>query len=216
MKQLGLTQEFLLCILGKNGKIPTLDMQKILCTAASGVLELLLDGVVELDGKKLSVVKDLPVEKGYLRPVFSFIERKQPVKIEKVIEDFSITFTDKNITELTSAIGDSLTEAGCVRKERGGLLGGKTVYIPGAEAVDGVVQNIRAEFLEKGELSEDIIALTALLHKSGDLSRYFSDYEKKDLKKRIKEIRENPDNEEIRRVTDYVDALFMLFLVAIS
>mgnify|MGYP005770668561 CR=1 FL=1 len=34
--------------------------------------------------------------------------------------------------------------------------------------------------------------------------------------RRIDEVYVATDNEEIRRVTDYVDALFMLFLVAIS
>lgn len=55
MKQLSLTQEYLLCVLNKNGKLSAFDLQKILCLSAAGVLELLLDDVFVLDGKKLKV-----------------------------------------------------------------------------------------------------------------------------------------------------------------
>ena len=67
--------------------------------------------------------------------------------------------------------------------------------------MDHIVQNIRAELLEDGEISEDIIVLTALLNKSQDLQRYFSSYEKQVLKKRLTEIKENPQNELIHKAT---------------
>ena len=217
MKNLSLTQQYLLCVLNKNGKLPTFGLEKTLCLSAASILELLMEEALRFDGKKLTVQSPLPEEKAYLRPVYQVVERKQPVKFESIVEYFSLAFTDKHMNELIDSIGASLVQKGCVqRDEKDGLFGGKDLYIPNETDVDSVVQSIRAELLEDGELSEDIVALAMLLHKSGDLQKYFSAYEKKDLKKRIKEIRENPDNEEIRRVTDYVDALFMLFLVAIS
>lgn len=76
------------------------------------------------------------------------------------------------------------------------------------------MQSIRAELLENGALSEDVIALTALLNKSGDLQKYFSAYEKKDLKKRLKEIKEDPQNEMIQKAVDYVETLFLMVVVA--
>ena len=77
-----------------------------------------------------------------------------------------------------------------------------------------MIQNIRAELLEDGELSEDIIALTALLDKSGELSRYFSAYEKKALKARLKEIKENPQVKAFQKVLEDIDNLFVLLIVA--
>ncbi|MGI6006475.1 MAG: GOLPH3/VPS74 family protein [Ruminococcus sp.] len=214
MKDLSLTQKYLLCTLNRKGKVSTFELEKIMCIAASGVLELILDDIAVLKDKKVLIQKALPADKDYLRPVFAFIEKKQPVKFEKVIENFSITFTDKNINELIGCIGDSLAKAGCVKKERSGLFGGRDVYLPDEKAVDGIIQCIRAEILEDGELSEDIVALTALLNKSGDLTRYFSAYEKKDLKKRLREIKENPMNREIQRAADCVEAMFLLLVVA--
>lgn len=125
-------------------------------------------------------------------------------------------FTDKYINRLIEDIGESLAESGCVRKEQGGFMNGKTLYIPNEADVDHIVQNIRAELLEDGELSEDIVVLTALLNKSQDLQRYFSSYEKQALKKRLAEIKENPQNELIHKATEYIDTLFLMFIVAIS
>lgn len=102
------------------------------------------------------------------------------------------------------------------REEKDGLFGGKDLYIPNESDVDAVVQSIRAELLEDGELSEDVVALTMLLNKSSDLKQYFSAYEKKDLKKRLKEIKNDPQNEMVQKAVDYVDSLLCLVIVAIS
>lgn len=214
MKDLSVTQQYLLCALKKNGKLPILGIEKTVCLSASGVLELLMEDVLAFDGKKLTIRTSLPAEKAYLHPVYEMVEKKQPVKFEKVVEYFSVTLTDKHLRELIDRVGESLAEAGCVRREKGGLLGERNLYIPEESAVDAIVQNIRAEILEDGALSEDIVALTALLNKSGDLQKYFSAYEKNDLKRRLREIKENPQNEMIQRVSEYINTLFAMIIVA--
>ena len=101
-----------------------------MCLSTAGLLELLLDEIVELDDKKLSVKSALPIEKSYLSSIYNFIVQKQPVKFQKVIEYYSVTFTDRNINELLTAVGESLVQEGCAVREKGGIFGGKTVYIP--------------------------------------------------------------------------------------
>ena len=216
MKNLSTTQQYFLCILKKNGKISSMEMEKTTCLAASAVVELLMEDILAFDGKKLSVQASLPQVKSYLRQVYDIVAKKQPIKFENAIEYFSFNFTDKYINGLVEDIGESLAELGCVRKEKGGFMNGKTVYIPNEADVDHIVQNIRAELLEAGEISEDIVVLTALLNKSQDLRRYFSSYEKQALKKRLDEIKENPQNELIHKATEYIDTLFLMFIVAIS
>ncbi|WP_277239748.1 hypothetical protein [Merdimonas faecis] len=91
MKNLSTTQQYFLCILKKNGKISSLEMEKTTCLAASAVVELLMEDVLAFDGKKLSVQAPLPEEKSYLRQVYDVVEKKQPVKFENVIEYFCST-----------------------------------------------------------------------------------------------------------------------------
>lgn len=214
MTELSLIQQYLLCAVKKNGKLPTLGNEKVLCLSAAGVLELLLADVLAFDGKKLTVLAPLPEQKEYLRPVYAWIEKKQPVKFNAVVEHFSFSLTGAAIKELTGTVGDSLVAAGCMQREKGGFLGKEDRYIPQAEAVDRVVQGIRSELLEEGELSEDVVALAVLLNKSGELARYFSAYEKDALKKRLKEIRENPQSEIVRKAAEYIDSLFLMIIVA--
>lgn len=214
MKDLSLTQQYMLCTLKENGKLPALGLEKTLCLSASGVLELLMEDILAFDGKKLRINGPLPQKKEYLSPVYEMIEKKQPVKFETVVEFFTVSLTDTNINRLIDHVGESLVQAGCVQKEKGGLFGGKNLYLPKQSDVDAVVQRIRAEILEDGEISEDIVALAALLHKSGDLQRYFSAYERKDFKQRMKEIKENPGSEMIRRAAEYIDSLLVLMIVA--
>ena len=53
MKDLSVTQQYLLCVLGKRGKFATFEIEKMMCLSTAGLLELLLDGIVELEDKKL-------------------------------------------------------------------------------------------------------------------------------------------------------------------
>ena len=214
MKDLSLTQEYLLCTLNEKGKYSSFDMEKGACLVAGGVLELLMDGVVCLDGKKIATTGPLPVEKEYLRTVYEYIRREEPVKLESVMEHFSFSFSDKDLYALMGDVGDTLAEAGYIQKGMAGLLGKTVVYLPDPQAKDGVIQKIRAELLEDGELSEDIVALTALLQKSGELSRYFSAYEKKALKARLKSIKDSCENQLVTKMVEYIESLFMMAIIA--
>ena len=214
MNSLSISQKYLLCALSSKGKIPVLSFERIIAMAAAGVVDLMIDGVVETDGKKLSVKKPLLTDKSYLSPIYNYIEKKQPVNFKTVIEHFSVTFTGKNSDELIDSIGGSLVTAGCVKQEKRGIFGNKNAYIPDEKAVDNIVQNIRVEILEDGELTEDIAALTVILDKTGTLMKFFSAYEKKAVKQRLKEIKNNPENKEIAKVIKYVEELMVIIVVS--
>ena len=214
MSNLSLSQEYMMCALNDKGKISTFSLERVIAVAASAVVELMMDDIIESDGKKLSVKKALPEDMRYLSPVYDFIEKKGRVGFRTVVEHFSFTLSSKNIDELFDSIGDSLVAAGCVKKEKSGMLGNKNAYIPDAKAVNTIIQNIRAEILEDGELTEDIAALTAILDKTGELMRFFSAYEKKDVKKRLKEIKNDPENKDIAKVINYVEELMMIIIVS--
>ena len=200
MKNRSVTQSYLLCTLKERNRLASYSAEKGMCLVAGSVLELLLDGVLAFDGKRLTAAAPLPPEKDYLAPVYGFVGEKQPVKPEKVIENFSLQFTNRNLDALLERVGASLEAAGCARREQGGLLGGTTVYVPEPAALDAAVQ--------------EIAALTLLLDRSGDLAKFFSAYEKKDLKKRLKALENDPQYALIKRVADYVEALLVMIVVA--
>ena len=77
---LPVTQQYLLCALQENGTLLMIGQERMLSLVAGGVLELLLEETLTLEGKKLRVAAPLPAEKEYLRPVWGFVEKKQPVR----------------------------------------------------------------------------------------------------------------------------------------
>jgi hypothetical protein len=204
----------MLCTIGEKGKYSSFDMEKQTCLVAGGILELLMDEIAVLEENKISVVAPLSPDQSYLQILYDQIQNKQPVKLERVVEAFSFSFSDKNLQALISGIGDALERSGCVQKEIGGLFGKTILYVPDAKAKDTVIQNIRAELLEDGEISEDVVALTALLNKSGDLSRYFSSYEKKNVNARLKEIKNSAENQVVTQIVEYIETLFALIIIA--
>ena len=209
-----LTQKYLLCTLNNQGKYPVMDVEKGLCLVVGGILELLMNRITSLHEKKLFICKPLSAEMEYLLPVYQYIHRKEPVKLQSVVEYFSFNFSNKNLNHLMERVGDSLVAAGWARKEAGGLFRKTALYLPDAQAKDNVVQSLRAELLEDGSLTEDIIALTALLSKSGTLSQFFSTYEKKELKARLRSIKSSPENQLVTQMMDYIESLFALIVIA--
>ena len=71
----------------------------------------------------------------------------------------------------------SITESGINSKRKN--------YIPTKQAVHYVVDLIRSELLEDGEITEDIACLVALLERSKIMKEYFSSFEQKEIMKKL-------------------------------
>lgn len=212
METLTLTQKYVLCAIGERGG---LDVEKQTCLVAAGVLELWLENVITLEGKTFSVCGPLPEGLSHLRSLYEEIEKKQPVKVEKLMEEYAYGISGRKLQRLMEDVGESLVRAGGAEKRSGGLLGKKTIYCPDPERRDAAVQMIRAELLEEGPLSDDAAALAVLLEKSGALKRYFSAYERKRLNQRLKELKDSPEHQVVTRMMEHLYVLFSLITVSV-
>ena len=86
MKDLSITQEYMLCAMNEKGKISGFDTNKLVCMVAAGLLELQMADCIRLEKKKVMVTNSLPENKAYLHPLYDFINQGRPVKVEKIIE----------------------------------------------------------------------------------------------------------------------------------
>lgn len=129
------------------------------------------------------------------------------MKAEKVVETYTIAFTNKKLYELLDPLMESLKEADVVEPVKAGLLGNKYGYAPKKDVITGIIEKIRSELLEDGEISEDVIALTALMDKAGNLKDYFSKYEQKELKNKIKTIKQSEAGTLAKEMVQHIDAL---------
>lgn len=214
MKDLSITQEYSLCSLNEKGKLPALSKEIPVCVLASGLIELLASNCIQVDEKnKVCVIGNLNEGQVYLKSLFDWLNESKPMKIEKIAKEYTMTFTGKRLNALVTDVGNSLADRGCVTSEKGGIFGSKFCFIPNSDEVDKVIQKIRAELLESGTMSDETVALVSLLDKSNQVKKYFSKYESEHLKARLKEIKEDPSNQLVKQMMDYVDTIIAVIAV---
>lgn len=207
MKDLSIIQKYLLCAVNEKGILSSLGTEKPVCFVAAGLLELQLEGCLALEGKKAEVTGSLPENRQYLRPLYDFITEKSPVKIEKIVEAYRIAFTDRRMNELLAAVGGSLAALGMVEEGKAGLLGTKAAYVPTREAVRSVVEELRSELLEEGPVTEDAAALTVLLDKGKCLKPYFSQFEQKEMRQKLKSLADSPEGQMVKAMVEHIETL---------
>lgn len=210
MKDLSIIQEYMVCSVDEKGKIPGYSTEKMVCFVAAGILELQSEGCIAMDGKKVCVTAGLPAHCQYLEPLYRFIAERAPVKLQKIVESYLISFTDKHINELVNAVGDSLIAMSLAQAGRPGLIGNRKRYIPAPQTVRSVVEGMRAELLEDAEVTDETAALVILLEKGKNLKPYFSQYEQKEIRKKLKTIMDQPNGKIVREMVAYVENIMVV------
>lgn len=213
MKDLTLTQEYLICTVNKKGALPGYSQEAAACLVISGLLELEMEGCISIINKKISSHGKLPEKLNSLKPLYSLVDKKKPVKLQKIIDKYIISYTDKKIRTLMNSVLSPLKEGGTVTPVTTGLIRKKERYVPTKETLDQVVEKIRAELLEKGSLTDDIVALTVLLHKAGRLKHYFSKHEQKELKTRLAEIKNSDVEKSVRDALNQAEVMLTLLQI---
>lgn len=209
MKDLSIAQEYLIFAVNEKGIFPGSNSKAIVCLIVSGLLEMQLEKCVSLKDKKLAVCAELPENMAYLKPLYDVINQGKPISAESVVEKYIVAFTNKKLNEIVDALMNSLKEADAVEPAMAGLLNHRETFVPKREIVKGITEKIRAELLEDGEISEEVVALTALMDKAGKLNDYFSRFEQKELKARLEKINNSDAGILVKQMIQYIDDTFM-------
>lgn len=215
MRNLSFTQEFFLCALKPQGSATlTNSTERSTSLLIGGLLELLMDGYISIDdNKKVFINKELSSDKIYLAPIYELIKTNKPMKIKTIAEKYAFGF--KRSDELFQSVGNSIVEDGYVVKENNqGLFKSKIHFLPNESEVTKIVEKLRAELLEQGKISDEVIVLAALLNKSGLIKNYFSKYEVQKLDERLKEIQQSEAGVLIKQMVDYIDMWTVMIITA--
>ena len=91
MKDMTLTQEYLVCAVNEKGKIGSMNIEKVVCLLAAGLLELQLAECITMDQKAATVTAPLPQEKEYLRSLYDDIANGKggSIKMDKLLESYT-------------------------------------------------------------------------------------------------------------------------------
>ena len=212
MKDLSIVQKYMVCTVNDKGVFPFASVEeRTLGLVAGALLELQMEGCIAVDGKKVSVAGALPQDKGYLKPLYDFIREKQSVKLYVVVDAYNFSWTDKRINELRDAVGSSLVQLGAASACKAGLLGKQAGYLPGPETVRSVVEQMRAELLEEGPVSDETAVLVALLERVKCLKAYFSAFEQKEVRQKIEALAQSPEGKMVRDMMTYLQIIMYSF-----
>lgn len=206
MRDLTVTEKYLIVSLTDRGKLPLLGVEVPSCLVVAGLFDMVFDGVVEIGAKKrLKAVKELPDNLSFLRCLYDMIIENPKLTPDKLVSEHMLTFTGKRLTNYLKAVAGSLAEKGLADLEKDG-----EVCFPKDGEKDKIIQEIRAELMEDGVVSKEILLLIALMYKGQQIKKYFSKYEADCLKKRIKEMKKTEIGELVSEAVDYITCLIVI------
>ncbi|MDQ0242873.1 hypothetical protein J2S09_000409 [Bacillus fengqiuensis] len=183
-------------------------------------MDLSLQGKIELDDRDAVEIKEgtQTGDEAMDRLLQMIREGKKTKKFKKWMSVFYNGWKKRKY--VYEAVTASLVEKDLLEihvKNTFGLLKRRKATVKN-DAQDPIVQKIRAELLEEGRVTKETVTLCFLLEKAKMLKHYFSSYEQKQLKSRLKELQKTHEEEwktikRIQQLISEMDAVFMTVVV---
>ena len=217
MSSLSIAEKYTLLALNDNGKFPAITQNySTISLIVAAISDLRLSETISIDDdKKVKIIGDLPGNLEFLRPIYEYLKDKGSLKPEKILEDYTMGFSNR-FDELLQSISNSLAAKGSVTKEeKSGILGDKILFIPNDKEVESTVRELRDEILEDGNISDDNFLLSSILERGKQLDKFFSQHESKMLKDKVEMLRNTEASSLIKSMTDDMNAFIIAVLAAI-
>ncbi|WP_125771115.1 GPP34 family phosphoprotein [Companilactobacillus furfuricola] len=172
--------------------------------------DLALNDIIDLTDNSVIINKLLPKDKAYLNDFFQIINKNQGKSITHVLRAMA---TKKRITRnIYNQIGDSLVTKVDVTKATTGLLHKTNNYIPNYHLKKEIVKDMRDEILNEDRISPDTFAVLSTLYGNHDLKIFFTPFEQKQLKTKIKEASIDPTYDKLISLSKRLNMVILTVL----
>lgn len=210
-----ITEKYLLCML-KEKKITNSDL--LVHVFASMIIEMMLEGNLEITEKNKIKLTDKVPTISYYKELYDIIKakRKDSIKIKDLISDICYyTFTEKKLKSIITPLKQRMEDNGLITIQHKKIIFiKKEKIIISNEKFNSYVEEIRAELLEEGKLTDEIILLAALLDSTKFLKNIFTKYEKETINKQLKEIKDTPIGKNVKIAQDVITEMLMIIIAA--
>lgn len=207
MKNLSLSQQYLLLTMNRQGKISSLNYYVGMCLVMAGLLDLQSAGVVELKQKEIIILTDdLPEELAYLDCLLDKIITLKKKRIDKLAVAYGGTFFEKDLKQLVAQVRGSLIMLDEVK------VMSDTSYL----AKESTIAKMVARLENLNQLDYDGLKLAILLKKSSYLKQYIEKEERKKLEAKIKEAKKDPVSQQTQTMISQLDWLVGSLVVITS
>ncbi len=158
----------------------------------SMIIEMMLDGNLEINDKDKVILCDKIPTINYNKKLYNIIKdmKKDKVPLKIILRSICFGFSTKNLKSIVNSLKDSMLEKELITLENKGLFGYKEVINIDENKFKNTIEEIKSEFLKKGNLTEELILLASLLNSAKFLKNIFNKYEKEELNKRLEEIKD--------------------------
>lgn len=207
MKNLSLSQQYLLLTMNRQGKISSLNYYVGMCLVMAGLLDLQSASVVELNQKEIIILTDeLPDELAYLNCLLDKIMTLKKKRIDKLAVAYGGTFFEKDLKQLVAQILGSLIELNEVS------MISDTSYL----AKENTIVKLVARLENLNQLDYDGLKLAILLKKSSYLKQYIEKEDRKKLEAKIKAAKKDPVSQQTQTMISQLDWLVGSLVVITS
>ncbi|CAN7509349.1 GPP34 family phosphoprotein [Paenibacillus sp. LjRoot153] len=201
LKNLSIPQEFVLLALDREtNKLKSIfRMHVALYTVMACIIELSINGNVTFeDDDTVRITNSASTGEKYLDRLLEIMNAEKPKKLKQWVSYFYY-FKRKEIYKM---VVESLVDKGVLEIEDTEVLFIVPVkkYTDVANTRNHIVEKIRAELLEHGNVEEHTLALVLFLNIKNMLNDYFSDYEQKTLKQKLEILCKEDIYKKIRTV----------------
>lgn len=203
LKDLTIPQEFVLLALDREtNKLKSIFRQHIaLYTVMACLVELSLKGKVQFeDDNTVTILDSTPTGDKAIDRLLEIMTSKKPKKVKNWASYFYQHWYKQR--EIYKLVVESLIEKDILKVENTEILFvlPKKKYVDVASTRNYIVEKIRAELLEEGNVEEHTVVLVLFLNAKKMLNDYFSDFERKELKRKIAQLKKEKVFETIKSI----------------
>ena len=183
----------------------------------SMIIEMMLDGNLEVNNKSKVRLTDKIPTSNYNIQLYNAIKegkftgilkKSDEIPFKDIISLVCYSFSNKTMKSIVEPLKEKMVEDELISlEEKKGLFGNKEIIIINDNKFNNVVEEVRAEILENGNLTDDIILLSSLLNATKFLKNIFTKYEKERLESRLKEIKQTEISEKVKIAQDVIDEM---------
>lgn len=192
MDNLTVTEKYAICILKSRKNLYDDDIlyvdDIISYLLMSMIVEMFLDGNIDFaENNNIVLTGKLPNSK-YLVSFYTILkdQNKEQINIKNFI---GLVISYAQIKDIIEPLKESLINKNAIQvTTEKKLIFTKANYIIDEDKFNSIIEEIRAEFLENGTITDELILLSSLLSSTKFLKDIFSKYENDKLKARLKEI----------------------------
>lgn len=217
MKNLSLTEEYVLCILNeKESKSILCSKEYAVCIIATSIWELISYKAVKLTNDKNLVINvNFDGTKGYLKYIYDDIKLKESIKVTELVEDYIFNGSNSNLKNIVKSLVEDLVKNNSIKIEKKeGLFKEKEVYIGNVSVINNIIKQIREDILESKNVSAETMILATMLFWSKAHKEYFSKYEAKQIKETVKKIKETEEYLFIKEILDDIQSILLTIVVS--